>query len=43
MGLEENKVVVQRLFDAINNGSLDELPEVPPDVGRPQRGHLDAA
>jgi hypothetical protein len=25
MGLEENKVVVQRLFDAINNGSLDEL------------------
>jgi hypothetical protein len=25
MGLEENKAVVQRLFDAINNGRLDEL------------------
>jgi predicted ester cyclase len=33
MGLEENKAVVQRLFDAINNGSLDELPQVvAPDV-----------
>jgi predicted ester cyclase len=28
MGLEENKAVVQRLFDAINNGNLDELPQV---------------
>jgi hypothetical protein len=27
MGLEENKAVVQRLFDAINSGNLDELPE----------------
>ncbi|HSO55752.1 MAG TPA: ester cyclase [Actinomycetes bacterium] len=33
MGLDENKAVVQRLFDAINSGSLDELPEVvAPDV-----------
>jgi steroid delta-isomerase-like uncharacterized protein len=33
MGLEENKAVVQRLFDAINNGNLDELPQVvAPDV-----------
>ena len=33
MGVEENKAVVQRLFDAINNGSLDELPQViAPDV-----------
>ena len=28
MGLEENKAVAQRLFDAINNASLDELPQV---------------
>jgi len=33
MGLEENKAVVQRLFDAINNGRLDELAQVvTPDV-----------
>jgi steroid delta-isomerase-like uncharacterized protein len=33
MGLEENKAVVQRLFDAINTGSLDELAQVvAPDV-----------
>ena len=33
MGLEENKAIVQRLFDAINSGKLDELPEVvDPDV-----------
>ena len=33
MGLEENKAVVQRLFDAINSGRLDELPQVvAPDV-----------
>jgi ketosteroid isomerase-like protein len=33
MGLEENKAVVQRLFGAINNGNLDELPQVvAPDV-----------
>ena len=33
MGLEENKAVVQRLFDAINNGRLDELDQVvTPDV-----------
>ena len=33
MGLEENKAVVQRLFDAINSGSPDELPQVvAPDV-----------
>jgi predicted ester cyclase len=33
MGLDENKTVVQRLFDAINNGRLDELPQVvAPDV-----------
>ena len=33
MGLHENKAVVQRLFDAINNGRLDELPQVvAPDV-----------
>jgi steroid delta-isomerase-like uncharacterized protein len=33
VGLEENKAVVQRLFDAINNGDLDELPQVvAPDV-----------
>jgi predicted ester cyclase len=33
MGLEENKAVVQRLFDAINSGNLDELPQVvSPDV-----------
>ena len=33
MGLEENKAVVQRLFDAINNGRIDELPQVvAPDV-----------
>ena len=28
MGLEENKAVVQRLFDAINSGRLDELAQV---------------
>lgn len=28
MGLEENKAVVQRLFDVINSGNLDELPQV---------------
>ena len=28
MGLEENKAVAQRLFDAINNATLDELPQV---------------
>jgi predicted ester cyclase len=28
VGLEENKAVAQRLFDAINNASLDELPQV---------------
>jgi steroid delta-isomerase-like uncharacterized protein len=33
MGLEENKAVVQRLFDVINNGRLDQLPQVvAPDV-----------
>jgi predicted ester cyclase len=33
VGLEENKAVAQRLFDAINNGALDELPQVvAPDV-----------
>jgi ketosteroid isomerase-like protein len=33
MGLEENKAVVQRLFDAINNGRLEELAQVvAPDV-----------
>jgi predicted ester cyclase len=33
MGLDENKAIVQRLFDAINSGKLDELPEVvDPDV-----------
>jgi len=33
MALEENKAVVQRLFDAINNSRLDELPQVvAPDV-----------
>jgi steroid delta-isomerase-like uncharacterized protein len=33
MGLEENEAVVQRLFDAISNGNLDELPQVvAPDV-----------
>jgi steroid delta-isomerase-like uncharacterized protein len=33
MSLEQNKAVVQRFFDAINNGTLDELPElVAPDV-----------
>jgi predicted ester cyclase len=33
MGVEENKAVVQRLFDAINNGNLDRLPQVvAPDV-----------
>jgi ketosteroid isomerase-like protein len=33
VGLDENKAVVQRLFDAINNGRLDELPQVvAPDV-----------
>jgi len=33
MGLEENKTVARRLFDAINNGTLDELPQlVAPDV-----------
>jgi hypothetical protein len=33
MGLEENKAVVQRFFDAINSGNLDELPQVvAPDV-----------
>jgi steroid delta-isomerase-like uncharacterized protein len=33
MSLEENKAVVQRLFDAINDGTLDELPRlVAPDV-----------
>ena len=28
MGLEENKAVVQRLFDAINSGRLEELAQV---------------
>jgi steroid delta-isomerase-like uncharacterized protein len=28
MGLEENRAVVQRLFDAINNGTLDKLSQV---------------
>jgi predicted ester cyclase len=28
MGLEENKAVVQRLFDAINSGNLGELPKI---------------
>jgi predicted ester cyclase len=28
VGLEENRAVAQRLFDAINNASLDELPQV---------------
>jgi predicted ester cyclase len=28
MGLQDNKAVVQRLFDAINSGNLDELPQV---------------
>jgi steroid delta-isomerase-like uncharacterized protein len=28
MSLEDNKAVVQRLLDAINNGDLDELPRV---------------
>jgi predicted ester cyclase len=28
VGLEENKAVAQRLFDAINNATLDELPQV---------------
>jgi hypothetical protein len=33
MGVEENKAVVQRLFDAINNRRLDELSQVvAPDV-----------
>jgi ketosteroid isomerase-like protein len=33
MGVQEHKAVVQRLFDAINNGNLDELPQVvAPDV-----------
>jgi ketosteroid isomerase-like protein len=33
MGLEENKAVVRRRLDAINNGNLDELPQVvAPDV-----------
>jgi ketosteroid isomerase-like protein len=33
MGLEENKAVVQRLFDEINSRNLDELPQVvAPDV-----------
>jgi steroid delta-isomerase-like uncharacterized protein len=33
MGLDENKAVVQRLFDAINNGRLDQLSQVvAPDV-----------
>jgi len=33
MGLEENKAVVQRLFDAINSGRLEELAQVvAPDV-----------
>jgi ketosteroid isomerase-like protein len=33
MSLEQNKAVVQRLFDAINNGTLYELPQlVAPDV-----------
>jgi ketosteroid isomerase-like protein len=33
MSLEQNKAVVRRLFDAINNGTLDELPQlVAPDV-----------
>ena len=31
--MEENKAIAQRLFDAINNGALDELPQlVAPDV-----------
>jgi steroid delta-isomerase-like uncharacterized protein len=28
MSLDENKAVVQRLLDAINDGNLDELPQV---------------
>ena len=28
MSMEDNKAVVQRLLDAINNGDLDELPRV---------------
>jgi predicted ester cyclase len=33
MGLEENKAIVQRLFDAINSGNLGGLPKiVAPDV-----------
>jgi steroid delta-isomerase-like uncharacterized protein len=28
MSLQENKAVASRLFDAINSGNLDELPEV---------------
>jgi predicted ester cyclase len=28
VGSEENKAVAQRLFDAINNASLDELPQL---------------
>jgi steroid delta-isomerase-like uncharacterized protein len=33
VGLDENKAVAQRLFDAINNGTLDELSQVvAPDV-----------
>ena len=33
MSVEENKAIAKRLFDAINNGTLDELPEVvAPDV-----------
>ena len=33
MGMEENKAAVDRLFDVINSGQLDELPQiVAPDV-----------
>jgi predicted ester cyclase len=33
VSLDENKAIAQRLFDAINNGTVDELPHVvAPDV-----------
>jgi len=33
VSFEENKAIAERLFDAINNGALDELPQlVAPDV-----------
>jgi ketosteroid isomerase-like protein len=35
MALEENKAVVQRLFDTINNSRLEELPQVVARRGRP--------